>query len=221
MRITDVVLPTRDLDATERFYRDRLEVPATRSGARLTVEIGASRLLFEQGDYAGSQHLAITIPTGSFADAKAWIATRAALLRDEAGADEFETSPAWNGRSVYFDGPDGQVLELIERRDLDKRMPAPFGPRGLLCISEVGIAVPDVPEAVERLRGRGVPPYGNPPGTAFAAVGDIHGLLILVAAGRAWMPTTDRRAQSAPITVRAEGVRRTPLAPDAALEPAS
>ena len=213
MRLTRIVLPTRDLDATARYYRDTLGLPVDAGPTSATVTVGATTLVFEPRPYEGDQHLAFTIPTGSFAAAKRWIAGRSTLLTGD-GLDEFEGSPAWNSRSVYFDGPDGQVLELIERRALDNGFGGEFGPDSILCVSEVGIAVPDVGAAVEQLRTAGATPYANPPGPQFAAVGDVHGLLILVAPGRGWMPTGDRYAASSPVTVHAHGVRATRLTAD-------
>ncbi|MBV9794819.1 MAG: hypothetical protein JO016_12860 [Actinobacteria bacterium] len=116
-------------------------------------------------------------------------------------------------------GPDGQVLELIERRDLDNGVPGEFGPPGLLDVSEVGVAVPDVLAAAEKLRTAGAPPYANEPAPGFAAVGDLHGLLILVSAGRPWRPTTDRIAQQAPVVIHAQGVKPTALTASQILQP--
>jgi catechol 2,3-dioxygenase-like lactoylglutathione lyase family enzyme len=218
MRIHEGVLPTRDIDATERFYRGALNLPVEREPATLVVSVGRSRLVFEYGRFEGSHHLAFTIPTGTFPHAKEWIAARAELLTRH-GVDEFEGPPGWDSRSVYFPGPDGQVLELIERRALHQRADRVFGPSSLQCVSEVGLAVPDVLRAVELLRPAGVLPYGNEPGPDFAAVGDVDGLLILVTPGRAWMPTEDRHAQNAPTTITADTIAPVQITPAQALLP--
>lgn len=114
MRMNDVVLPTRDIDRTGRFYREALGLPVDREPDTLVVTVGRSRIVFEQAGFDGSQHLAFTIPTGIFAQAKEWIAARAELVTRD-GADEFEGPPGWDSRSVYFDGADGQILELMQR----------------------------------------------------------------------------------------------------------
>jgi len=200
MRIHEVVLPARDLDAVARFYRDVLELEVTEVSGRVTVRIGWTTVVFEPGEYAGAHHLAITIPTGTFAEAKAWIADRAELL-DRDGVDEFEGPPGWESRSVYFDGPEGQVLELIERRMLPGDPAASFA---LSYVSEVGVAVPDAVVAAAQLADAGLEPFANPPAPGFAPVGTDEGMLILVAAGRAWLPTADRLAEPAPVTIRAD-----------------
>jgi hypothetical protein len=99
-------------------------------------------------------------------------------------------------------------------------MPGEFGPGHLLGVSEVGVAVPDVLDAVAQLHDAGVEPYGNPPGAGFAAVGDAEGMLILVTAGRAWMPTTDRHAEPSAVAIRAEGIRAVRLDENQKLLPA-
>lgn len=219
MDIREVVLPGRDTDTIECFYGRELGLEVARNPARVTVTLGRTRMVFERGEYEGAHHLAFTIPTGMFAKAKEWIAARATLLERD-GVDEFEGPVSWDSRSVYFDGPDGQVLELIERRELRQPVTERFGPDGLLSVSEVGVAVPEVLETVDFLRQRGVEPYANPPGEGFAAVGDIHGMLILVSPGRGWMPTEDRHAQQNPVIIQAAGIIATELSPQQTLRPA-
>ncbi|MDQ0540241.1 catechol-2,3-dioxygenase [Curtobacterium flaccumfaciens] len=199
MDIRQVQLATRSLDDTARFY-ERLGCPVEIVDAAVRVVVGSSLLLFrELPEMTGALHLAITIPTGTFDAAKAWIAGLTTVLGAD-DQDEFEGPPNWNSRSVYFEGPDEQLLELIERRDLpadaDENTVVP-----LVSISEVGVPVPDVLGAVDALRRAGLEPYANPPGESFAAVGDVDGLVILVSPDRRWFPTGDRSPSSAPVVV--------------------
>ena len=131
--------------------------------------------------------------------------TRRVPLLSRDGVDEFEGPPSWNSRSLYFDGPENAVLELIERRGLPGTTGEGFSAEDLRCISEIGLAVPDVEDAVRRLDTAGLEPYGGSSGPGFAAVGGTDGLLILVPEGRAWMPTTDRHVSSVPTAVEAVG----------------
>ncbi|UXZ56539.1 hypothetical protein [Curtobacterium sp. Arg-1] len=199
MDIRQVHLATRSLDDTARFY-ERLGCPVEIVDAAVRVVVGSSLLVFrELPEMTGALHLAITIPIGTFDAAKAWIAGLTTVLGAD-DQDEFEGPPNWNSRSVYFEGPDEQLLELIERRDL----PADAGENTvvpLVSISEVGVPVPDVLGAVDALRRAGLEPYANPPGESFAAVGDVDGLVILVSPDRRWFPTGDRSPSSAPVIV--------------------
>ncbi|WIE56726.1 hypothetical protein DEI96_011120 [Curtobacterium sp. MCLR17_031] len=199
MDIRQVQLATRSLADTARFY-ERLGCPVEAVDATVRVVVGSTLLVFrELPEMTGALHLAITIPTGAFDAAKAWIAGLTTVLGTD-DQDEFEGPPNWNSRSVYFEGPDQQLLELIERRDL----PVDVGENTavpLVSVSEVGVPVPDVLGAVEALRRAGLDPYANPPGESFAAVGDVDGLVILVSPDRRWFPTGDRSPSSAPVVI--------------------
>jgi len=113
----------------------------------------------------------------------------------------FEGPPGWDSQSVYFDGPEGQVLELIERRGRERDSASELT---LLSVSEVGVAVPDVAAAIAALGAAGLDVYQGPYPADFAAVGDAEGMLILAAPGRAWLPTSDRRAGASRVRVVAE-----------------
>jgi catechol-2,3-dioxygenase len=212
MDIRQVQLATRSLADTARFY-ERLGCSVEIVDATVRIVVGSSLLVFrELPEMTGAVHLAMTIPTGTFEAAKAWIAGLTTVLGTDA-QDEFEGPPNWNSRSVYFEGPDQQLLELIERRDLESGARRAGDGSGtgtgtgtgavvpLVSVSEVGVPVPDVLGAVEALRRAGLEPYANPPGESFAAVGDVDGLVILVSPDRRWFPTGDRSPSSAPVVI--------------------
>jgi catechol-2,3-dioxygenase len=214
MDIRQVQLATRSLADTARFY-ERLGCSVEIVDTTVHIVVGSTLLVFrELPEMTGALHLAITIPTGTFDAAKAWIAGLTTVL-GTADQDEFEGPPNWNSRSVYFDGPDQQLLELIERRDLEsgaRRVGAGDGTGTdtgsdsdagvpLVSVSEVGVPVPDVLGAASALRRAGLEPYANPPGESFAAVGDVDGLVILVSPDRRWFPTGDRSPSNAPVVI--------------------
>lgn len=204
MDIRQVQLATRSLADTARFW-ERLGCSVEIVDATARIVVGSTLLVFrELPEMTGALHLAITIPTGTFDAAKAWIAGLTTVL-GTADQDEFEGPPNWNSRSVYFEGPDQQLLELIERRDLEPgtRRVGVGTDAGvpLVSVSEVGVPVPDVLGAASALRRAGLEPYANPPGESFAAVGDVDGLVILVSPDRRWFPTGDRSPSSAPVVI--------------------
>jgi catechol-2,3-dioxygenase len=94
----------------------------------------------------------------------------------------------------YFAGPDGILLELIARHDLlAASSSGRFSSADLLRISEIGLAVPDVPAAVAALQSAfGLPVFGTA-AAEFTPLGDHDGLLIVVRQGRPWFPTTASR----------------------------
>ncbi|PWJ56224.1 Catechol-2,3-dioxygenase [Quadrisphaera granulorum] len=214
MKITSVTVPVDDLAEAERFYGRTLGLPVRRDrGAALVVTVGGTEVrLVEQQSERAVDHLAITVPADAFSAAKSWLRERVELMTLD-GQDEFEGSLSWRSRSLYFSGPSGSVLELIARH----RLPAlagdvPFGPEHLLCVSEVGVAVPDVPAAIRLLQeATGLKVFGEGVGETFAAVGDDDGLLIVVAEGRPWFPTSDRRVTATPRAVTATGVCAAPI----------
>ncbi len=204
MRIANVSLVVPDLAIAADFYERTLMLPVTRLADHARVTVGSTTLnLTGDPHHQAAHHLAITVPSNKFEAAKAWVRERADLLTVD-GDDEFECSSDWNAHSLYFEGHDRTVLELIIRRDLDNATSGPFTSSDLLRVSEVGIAVPDVTAAARALSNRfGIDRYGwNAPD--FAPVGDVEGLLILVSPGRAWFPTNDRLAQITPIDVTAQ-----------------
>jgi catechol-2,3-dioxygenase len=155
MLISKVELPVSDAVRAARFYGDVLGMPIRTGGGAVEVEVGLSVLLLDPGPVEpGAYHCAITVPEDRFAEAKAWLQERVPLLERD-GLDEFTSGAPWNSQSLYFAGPDGILFELIARHDLPASSSGRFSNADLLRISEIGLAVPDVPAAVaaaERLR---------------------------------------------------------------------
>ena len=211
MKIVRVAMTSADAVAAGEWYREVLDVPVAVHGSAVEVTIGSTVLALSAGGAGepGGHHLAVTIPSNRFAESKAWLVERLGLINGglltHDGMDEFALGGVWNSQSVYFDGPDGSILELIARHSLTNSTSGPFGTDGLLGVSEVGVAVEEVP-AVARLLldSAGMPPFG--PGVPeFTPVGDQDGLLILVAPRRIWFPTDDRAASSGALDITVIG----------------
>jgi hypothetical protein len=91
--------------------------------------------------------------------------------------EEYDFS-GWDGaRAIYFRDPEGSVAELIARPE----------PRPELSLAEVGLPVDDVAAVVAALSTLGIEPYRDWD-EAFAPLGTADGLLIVVRAGRGWLP---------------------------------
>jgi catechol-2,3-dioxygenase len=149
---------------------------------------GSTRVRFEPGP-AVCSHFAVNV--GQFDDAVAWARGQAELIEEDV---PFE---AWRARALYYFDPVGNLVELIAR----ERAP---GDELLIEVSEIGLPVADVGAAVEFLETELDLPHFSGDRSNFSAVGDDHGLFILVPVGREWL-FTDRPASAAPVRVTIEG----------------
>ncbi len=201
MRITRARLTTRDLDATARWYGDVLGLPAVADAGEVTVSVGSSEVTFVSGPTGpGCHHVAFDVPEERLADAHRWLEQRVPLLvRD--GSDRFDGPGTWNSSSVYFTGPDGTILELIARHDVQAQPAQGFRAADVVSVSEVGIAVPDAAAAARALTAALDESAFGPGSDDFRPVGDVHGLLIVVSSPRVWFPTADTRAGGGPLAV--------------------
>jgi catechol-2,3-dioxygenase len=95
----------------------------------------------------------------------------------------------WNAEAVYFEDPDGNVLELIARHGLRNDRTGSFGPELLLGLSEVGLPVAETEPAIEILEQTFGLAVFSGDRDQFTALGDDHGLFIVVRPGRLWLPT--------------------------------
>ncbi|MEO6456896.1 MAG: hypothetical protein ABIO92_01275, partial [Chloroflexia bacterium] len=204
MRIDRLDLLTNDLAAQRKFYASELPLPILEaSGAVLSLQAGRSLLTFRQApeDWNGFYHFAFNIPEDQFQEAKEWLSRRVMPIKDAKGKDEFP-SKEWNAHSVYFYDPAGNILEFIARHTLDEHLERPFGERNILSISEIGLVSDDVPGTVRRLQSEmNINTYSGPGSDTFTAVGDEHGLFIVVKRGRIWFPDTGKPAVLAPLGV--------------------
>ena len=80
--------------------------------------------------------------------------------------------------------PAGNVLEHIARHDLENSADGAFGPRDLLCASEIAFVTDDVMAMASAIRARFALPQYRPASEAFAAIGDEQGLLLVFRRGR-------------------------------------
>ncbi|GAA5534245.1 hypothetical protein [Deinococcus aluminii] len=203
MKITDVTLHTRDLSAQRAFYGDVLGFPvASSSEEAVTFQTGWTRLTLRQdADLSGVYHFAFNVPENRFAQARAWLEERVALLADEAGEMTFH-SDDWDADLAYFQDANGNIVEFIARHSLPTPAGTGFSVDDVSGVSELGLPVPGVSGAVLDLRERfELPLYGETSET-FAPLGNEEGLLIVVPVGRGWFPT-GTPAQSLPFHLRA------------------
>lgn len=214
MRIHVLQLPVSDIAQVIAYFRDVLQLPVRGD----TVQIGWTALQVRPAgsDPVGGVHLAFNVPPDRFTAATTWLQARSPLQCNDKGEAHFTFGGRWESESIYFDGPDGLILELIGRR----RLPATgregaFHGSELTCVSEVGLPTADVAQLHARAEATlGLQPL-SPPTPYFAPLGDDEGLLIVVDATRRWFPEQKVLPNARGIVVTlgdtAEGVLEDPL----------
>jgi catechol 2,3-dioxygenase-like lactoylglutathione lyase family enzyme len=194
MNIIYLELPTRDLIAQRDFYSRALDLPVELYAEKLEVKAGKATLAFTQAqpEFEGIYHFAFNIPANQFPAAKAWVAERVPLLRNEAGTDEYDFTN-WNAHAFYFKDAAGNILEFIARHDLQNAANGPFDSQQILQVSEIGLPSEDVLAFANALCTQmSLQPFRtNQPDGEFTPIGDDNGLLILPVVGRLWLPTHD------------------------------
>ncbi|WP_309570252.1 VOC family protein [Deinococcus sp.] len=207
MHIDHLTLRGRDLRAQRDFYAGTLGLPVVaETPERLTVQAGSSSLTFGHDPaHTAFSHLAFDIPRALVDGAQAWLEARVPLLADHDGRNRFGPNEQWNTTNLYFADPAGNILEFIARHDLPHDHAGPFGPGHILHVSEFGLVVDDVPGAVRWLGDtHDLRPFNGRSDT-FTAVGGHGGMLIVVPAGRGWMPT-GQPAVPAPFALAWSGI---------------
>lgn len=205
MRIDYLHLLTNDLAPQREFYAGVLGLAVLDTGAdAIVLSAGVSKLTLAQAPphWSGIYHFAFNIPEDRFEEAKEWLSERLALIRNSTGADEFNFEH-WNAHALYFYDPAGNIVEFIARHDLAEYSAARlFSGQSILSISEIGLATDNVASTVQFLqRGMPIGIYDGEGSDAFTAVGDVHGLFIVVKKGRIWFPDTGKSAEILPVEV--------------------
>ena len=205
MQITALKIHTGDIYAQQDFYRNKLRLPSQITDDRLHIQIGSSELEFIQDPgFTGRYHLAFDIPNNQFQSATTWLEQRTTLASDVSGNTQFEAGE-WKADNVYFHDPQGNILELIARHELENTSENPFGAEGLLCISEIGLAGQNTCEMIAWFaKTLEVGTYKSVSDT-FAPIGDANGLVIAVQENRIWFPDTGIPAQILPTELTIHG----------------
>jgi catechol-2,3-dioxygenase len=206
MQIIQLILQSKDIVAQRAFYSGLFELPIIAEDSRqVEFQVGYSRLRFEQSDNLPSNaayHFAFNIPENQIADARHWLGERTPIRTNPQNPQrELFDFPDWNAHAIYFSDPDQNIGELIARHNLDNRSDTPFSEHSLIGVSEVGLATPDVAQTVEGLCAHLESSVWRGAGSdVFSAVGDEHGLFIVVRTGRQWLGSSTS-AHPLPTTV--------------------
>jgi catechol-2,3-dioxygenase len=194
-RIVSLTLRTAaPLSKMRDFYRDSLGLRVVEErDARLGIAAGESRLTFEKASPDEGQpfyHFAFNIPENKVRAARDWQRERTPLLpiparlRDPAYPDDVVDYRHWDAHSVFFFDPAGNVVEYIGRHGLKNGAEGGFSSKDILYASEIGLVVDDVPAAATRLKEFAATPQYRGGSDQFMALGDEHGLLLVMKRGR-------------------------------------
>lgn len=188
MQFHEIFFYTPRLQANRQFYCDLLgfeELDA--SSTSFSFRAGKSIIHFAEKEAVPIYHFAFNIPENQRFEALAWIKERCTIL--SAGDDEIVDFANWNAHAIYFKDADGNILEFIARHDLPNASAEPFSIHHVLEVSEIGLVSPDAPSTYTQIKNElEIEPYRQH-SERFAAMGDEHGLFIVVPDDRNWYPT--------------------------------
>jgi hypothetical protein len=190
----------------KEFYHGSLGLPVLEDKAdRLTLAAGLTRLTFVPATPDGGKpfyHFAFNIPENKIGSALRWQQARSAIipvpenLQDPDYPREVVNYRHWNAHSVFFFDPAENVVEYIARHDLKNSQAGPFDRRDILYASEIAFIVDDVPGVAAKLgEAAGVGLYGRG-GEFFTALGNEHGLLLVMKRGRLLSLASTRKKEA-------------------------
>jgi catechol 2,3-dioxygenase-like lactoylglutathione lyase family enzyme len=118
VRLNHTIVAARDGDASARFLADMLGLPApVRVGPFAVVQVGDTSLDFmDSSEEIASQHNAFLVTEDEFDRIFARIGERGLAYWADPHRHERGRINEWDGgRGVYFDDPNGHLLEAITR----------------------------------------------------------------------------------------------------------
>lgn len=193
MRITELTLATSSPEELKKFYADLLgfdEIAAKSDSDGFSFQCGDTRMNFVPGDRDAKYHFAFNVHPDKLPEAITWLQQRGVELVHSAEHRGFLIDfPDWWAKSVYFYDPAGNIAEIIARGALGPAGNTPkFSAKSITGVSEIGVVTDDVPAMREWIStAHGIHAFARNKNTDdFSAMGDDHGLLLLVTAGRKW-----------------------------------
>lgn len=207
MLIKEVRLGATHLSSLYDFYKDCLELPVVQFKNSIIITAGQSRLVFEETPREDTPfyHFAFNIPSNKFKEALKWMQGKASLLWLQDYKSYAADFVNWHAKSFYFKDPSGNILEMIGRFDLQDNVYTSFFSKHIRNISEIGIVLPkeSFDKEVDGLMNAFSLTYFDkqPPLPYFRAIGDDHGLFVVVPENRSWFPTENNPAKIFPMKI--------------------
>lgn len=190
MKIQKLRLYASQLPSLYKFYQQTLgfkEVLLTNNV--LHIQAGKTELIFEKHPTGFIYHFAFLIPHEGIASAIDYLKERGidVLLYKGEEVIDFGT-----GKAIYFHDPAGNIVEFIDRPDLQFLKEGKFSMDHILRVNEIGMPVDDPLSVSHELRNAYKIEIIQPEilGDNFCWIGDYEGVFIVVKRERHWLPTT-------------------------------
>ena len=198
MKIAELQLLSSNIPQSKKFYNEILGMPIIQADdLSIKFSAGHSTLQFNKVNNQNPfYHFAFTIPANKFNEAFTWADKKAELIpiTPTSNIADFKN---WNAKAFYFYDNNQNIVEFIARFDLDNNSDKEFDGSSIFSISEIGIVVDNAKEYSKKLlEEHGLNYFSHqPPQDDFVAIGDDHGLFIVVNNKRNWYPTSKPAAK--------------------------
>lgn len=190
------LLTAKPLMEMKKFYHELLGLPILEERTdQFTFAGGQTAITFAQAQPEHGEpfyHVAFNIPENKIRGAHDWQKRRTPLdrlnanLRDPEMPEDMVHFRHWNAHSVFFWDPAGNLIEYIARHDLKNGAAGAFSANDILYASEIGFISENVTgTALEMQKALQLEQYRNGDDN-FRALGDEHGLLLVIIRGRRW-----------------------------------
>lgn len=191
MKIKEVILFTNNIQSQREFYKTTLGFEMfDDSPTKLSFRIGASTLTFQYKEDFKPTHFAFNIPRNAIHDAMIWLRNRTELL--DYDGEKIAHFVNWKAKAIYFYDADKNIVELIARERIDKESDFAFTANTILSISEVGIVADDIEAIYNNISSMKDIPVFDGDFNRFCALGDDHGLFIVIdKTKKKWNPMDD------------------------------
>lgn len=205
MKILKIEVKTKQLAKIKKFYGDLLNFTITDdSKERMVLQAGTTTIIFHQDDESEAYyHIAFSIPSDQLSESKKWLQGKGIDLITKDQQDQFEFKD-WPATACYFYDPDGNLIEFIAHHSIASENPHSFNQNHILCVSEIGLPVENVSEAIQKIGDTFHLSLWRGDGEQFAAIGDENGLFIVIDTKRLWFPD-NRKAGMFATSVTIEG----------------
>ncbi len=191
MNFNKIKLYSVNLAAQISFYTQTLGFELLEKTANtFSLKIGKTVLQFVEKSGATNYHYAFNIPSNKGAEALKWLQQRVSIL-DWQGMDLVDFSD-WNAEAMYFYDKDMNIVELIARKNLNMDRKEAFGVDQVLEVSEIGVPTNAVKAVYKSLLQTFPIERYSGDLARFAALGDEHGLFIVINnKQKKWIPRDD------------------------------